>query len=424
MLPGALGELCGWRSQLAVATALLAAAWLLVKLWRHTRERQIRLIPASGTGVQAHRWSLIECLSHHATCCLCQSLIVDAVLCDSCGVCFDFSCYKKTRSLGQCKQVSVSAGECRQEDGWRHHWVHGNIPANSVCAVCRSFCEEHSEEEAESEHTLRHFRCCWCQRTVHENCFRQSVDSACDFGPFRRHIVPPHCVIHKRVWPARPGRSSILLESVRDFRCEEPDWSPLFVVTNRKSGNNEGGLVLSAFLPVLNPLQVVDLGQDCHCLQLSLQICGMLPAGVASRILVAGGDGTVCWVLDELARMRLDPPPAVAILPLGTGNDLARVLGWADLFEPSSLDRGQLIEAILRSEPTALDRWAVAIRPTSYYRRSCDLLLAHLHIPRAIMPWGERDLFMYNYLSVGVDALVALNFHQTRKSALYKFLFT
>lgn len=47
---------------------------------------------------------------------------------------------------------------------------------------------------------------------------------------------------------------------------------------------------------------------------------------VRCRLLVAGGDGTVSSALDAISDLQQRIP--VAILPLGTGNDLSRTLGW------------------------------------------------------------------------------------------------
>ena len=46
------------------------------------------------------------------------------------------------------------------------------------------------------------------------------------------------------------------------------------------------------------------------------------------RILAIGGDGTVSWILSVFDEMCLAQQPPIAILPFGTGNDLARTLKW------------------------------------------------------------------------------------------------
>lgn len=60
-------------------------------------------------------------------------------------------------------------------------------------------------------------------------------------------------------------------------------------------------------------------------------LVGSLQQYIGMIVQVAGGDGTVGWVLgclSELNRQGREPVPPVGIVPLGTGNDLSRSFGW------------------------------------------------------------------------------------------------
>ena len=46
-------------------------------------------------------------------------------------------------------------------------------------------------------------------------------------------------------------------------------------------------------------------------------------------VIVCGGDGTVSWVLNKLSNYVIKMSELIfGILPIGTGNDMCRSLGW------------------------------------------------------------------------------------------------
>lgn len=72
---------------------------------------------------------------------------------------------------------------------------------------------------------------------------------------------------------------------------------------------------------------------------------------------MAGGDGSVGWVLsavEECKQWLRCQQPAVAVLPVGTGNDLARALYWGAGYEGEAAEF--LLDDVLAAEEVMLDR--------------------------------------------------------------------
>ncbi|KAL4391561.1 hypothetical protein HN51_012784 [Arachis hypogaea] len=181
------------------------------------------------------------------------------------------------------------------------------------------------------------------------------------------------------------------------------DARPLLVFINARSGGQLGPSLQRRLNMLLNPIQIFELSAS-QGPEVGLE---MFKSVRYFRVLVCGGDGTVAWVLESIARLNFESPPPVAILPLGTGNDLSRVLNWGRGF--SALD-GQgglttLLNDINIAAVTMLDRWEVKITEENSEGN----------------PNKVKTKSMMNYLGIGCDAKVAYEFHVTRQINPEKF---
>ncbi|XP_047501836.1 diacylglycerol kinase eta-like, partial [Penaeus chinensis] len=129
--------------------------------------------------------------------------------------------------------------------------------------------------------------------------------------------------------------------------------SPLLVFVNSKSGDNQGVRFLRRFKQLLNPAQVFDLMNGGPVLGLRLFKCFN-----PFRILICSGDGSVGWVLTEIDKLHMTNQCQIGVLPLGTGNDLARVLGWGSACDDDT-HLPHILEKYERATTKMLDRWSI-----------------------------------------------------------------
>ncbi|XP_045384256.1 diacylglycerol kinase theta isoform X4 [Lemur catta] len=186
-----------------------------------------------------------------------------------------------------------------------------------------------------------------------------------------------------------------------------PDSCPLLVFVNPKSGGLKGRDLLCSFRKLLNPHQVFELtnGGPLPGFHLFSQV-------PCFRVLVCGGDGTVGWVLAALeeTRHRLAcPEPSVAILPLGTGNDLGRVLRWGAGY--SGEDPFSVLVSVDEADAVLMDRWTILL--DAHEAASAENGVADAEPPKIVQ--------MSNYCGIGIDAELSLDFHQAREEEPGKF---
>lgn len=182
---------------------------------------------------------------------------------------------------------------------------------------------------------------------------------------------------------------------------------PLICVINPKSGEGASSITREMYT-LLNPIQICDITYD----KPEEILLSFIKCFQNCRVIACGGDGTVSWInsifdkfLKEKTITKEEVPP-IGIVPLGTGNDLSRVLGWGGGYEGESAI-SLFKELAFNSEIIQMDRWKVTMNQLSKFKFNKN---------------SNKMTIMNNYFSIGSDANIAYAFHTTRKEhpALFK----
>uniref|UniRef100_A0A7N4PZU5 Diacylglycerol kinase n=1 Tax=Sarcophilus harrisii TaxID=9305 RepID=A0A7N4PZU5_SARHA len=341
--------------------------------------------------------------------------------CAACKIVVHTPCIEQLEKINfRCKPSFRESGSrnVREPTFVRHHWVHRRRQ-DGKCRHCgKGFQQKftfHSKE-------IVAISCSWCKQAYHNkvSCFMiQQIEEPCSLGAHAAVVIPPTWILRARR-PQNPlkvskkkKRTSFKRKSSKKGP-EEGRWKPfiikptpsplmkpLLVFVNPKSGGNQGSKIIQSFLWYLNPRQVFDLSQGGpkEALEMYRKVHNL-------RILACGGDGTVGWILSTLDQLRLKPPPPVAILPLGTGNDLARTLNWGGGYTDEPVSK--ILSHVEEGNVVQLDRWDLRAEPN---------LEAGPDDRDEGLP---LDVFN-NYFSLGFDAHVTLEFHESREANPEKF---
>uniref|UniRef100_A0A8C7TXT0 Diacylglycerol kinase n=1 Tax=Oncorhynchus mykiss TaxID=8022 RepID=A0A8C7TXT0_ONCMY len=339
--------------------------------------------------------------------------------CAACKIVVHTACIEQLDKINfRCKPTFREGGSrCLRDNMLRHHWVHRRRQEGKCRQCGKSFQQKffHSKE-------IVAISCSWCKQAFHNKvtCFQlHQIEEPCSLGAHAGVIVPPSWIIKVRK-PQSSFKNSTRRKKRTSFKrrtskkgTDESKWrpfmlkplpsplmKPVLVFVNPKSGGNQGTKVLQMFMWILNPRQVFDLSQGG--LREALELYRKVPN---LRILACGGDGTVGWILSVLDELGMTPHPPVAVLPLGTGNDLARTLNWGGGYTDEPVSK--VLCQVEDGSVVQLDRWNLQVERSP-----------------AKPEEGTQKLplnVFNNYFSLGFDAHVTLEFHESREANPEKF---
>uniref|UniRef100_A0A3P9HF16 Diacylglycerol kinase n=1 Tax=Oryzias latipes TaxID=8090 RepID=A0A3P9HF16_ORYLA len=339
--------------------------------------------------------------------------------CAACKIVVHSGCMEQLEKINfRCKPTFREGGSrCLRDNVLRHHWVHRRRQEGKCKQCGKSFQQKffHSKE-------IIAISCSWCKLAFHNKvtCFMlHQIEEPCSLGAHAGVIVPPSWIIKVRK-PQSSLKNSARRKKRTSFKrrtskkgVDESKWrpfmlkplpsplmKPILVFVNPKSGGNQGAKLLQMFMWILNPRQVFDLSQGG--LREALELYRKVPN---LRILACGGDGTVGWILSALDELQMNPQPPVAVLPLGTGNDLARTLNWGGGYTDEPVSK--VLCHVEDGSVVQLDRWNLSVEKSSPQPEEGTQKL-------------PLDVFN-NYFSLGFDAHVTLEFHESREANPEKF---